>query len=85
MAMPACCGLIPRHGPGPTRGNAMPDFNFTLKTTDGTARRGRLQTAWGDVETPVFMPVGTAATVKGMMPESVRVTGASIILSLIHI
>ena len=59
----------------------MPDFNFTLKTTDGTARRGRLQTAWGDVETPVFMPVGTAATVKGMMPESVRATGASIILA----
>ena len=59
----------------------MPDFNFTLKTTDGAARRGRLQTAWGDVETPVFMPVGTAATVKGMMPESVRATGASIILA----
>ncbi|MEC8121309.1 MAG: tRNA guanosine(34) transglycosylase Tgt, partial [Pseudomonadota bacterium] len=59
----------------------MPDFNFTLKTTDGAARRGRLQTAWGDVETPVFMPVGTAATVKGMMPDSVRETGASIILA----
>ena len=36
---------------------------------------------WGDVETPVFMPVGTAATVKGMMPDSVRETGASIILA----
>ena len=59
----------------------MPDFNFTLKTTDGAARRGHLQTAWGGVETPVFMPVGTAATVKGMMPESVRATGASIILA----
>ena len=59
----------------------MPDFNFTLKTTDGAARRGRVQTAWGDVETPVFMPVGTAAIVKGMMPESVRSTGASIILA----
>ena len=59
----------------------MPDFNFMLKTTDGAARRDRLQTAWGDVETPVFMPVGTAATVKGMMPESVRATGASIILA----
>ena len=59
----------------------MPDFNFTLKKTDGAARSGRLQTAWGDVETPVFMPVGTAATVKGMMPESVRATGASIILA----
>ena len=59
----------------------MPNFKFTLKTTDGTARCGCLQTAWGDVETPVFMPVGTAATVKGMMPESVRATGASIILA----
>ena len=59
----------------------MPAFEFTLKTTDGAARRGTVQTAWGDVETPVFMPVGTAATVKGMMPESVRATGASIILA----
>ena len=59
----------------------MPDFAFKLKTTDGAARRGVVSTAWGEVETPVFMPVGTAATVKGMMPESVRATGASIILA----
>jgi queuine tRNA-ribosyltransferase len=59
----------------------MPDFSFELKTTDGAARRGRVTTAWGDVETPVFMPVGTAATVKGMMPDSVKSTGASIILA----
>ena len=57
------------------------EFGFTLKTTDGAARRGVVRTAWGDVETPVFMPVGTAATVKGMMPEAVRSTGASIILA----
>ena len=56
-------------------------FGFTLKATDGMARRGRLTTVWGAVETPVFMPVGTAATVKGMMPESVKSTGASIILA----
>ena len=56
-------------------------FGFTLKATDGMARRGRLTTAWGAVETPVFMPVGTAATVKGMMPDSVKSTGASIILA----
>ena len=56
-------------------------FGFTLKATDGMARRGRLNTAWGAVETPVFMPVGTAATVKGMMPDSVKSTGASIILA----
>src|SRR5210317_1761291 len=57
------------------------NFGFTLKATDGMARRGRLTTAWGAVETPVFMPVGTAATIKGMMPDSVKSTGASIILS----
>ena len=56
-------------------------FGFTLKATDGMARRGRLTTAWDAVETPVFMPVGTAATVKGMMPDSVKSTGASIILA----
>ena len=59
----------------------MPDFSFSLKSTDGAARRGTVTTAWGKVETPVFMPVGTAATVKGMMPESVKSTGASIILA----
>lgn len=59
----------------------MPDFSFSLKTTDGAARRGRLKTAWGEVETPVFMPVGTAATVKGMTVDSLRSTGASIILA----
>ena len=58
-----------------------PKFGFALKATDGLARRGTLTTAWGQVETPVFMPVGTAATVKGMMPESVVSTGASIILA----
>ena len=59
----------------------VPDFGFTLKMTDGMARRGQVQTAYGRVETPVFMPVGTAATVKGMMPESVAATGAGIILA----
>ena len=56
-------------------------FGFHLQTTDGMARRGQLTTAWGVVETPVFMPVGTAATVKGMMPDSVAATGAQIILA----
>ncbi|MBU74410.1 MAG: tRNA guanosine(34) transglycosylase Tgt [Rhodospirillaceae bacterium] len=59
----------------------MPDFSFSLKTTDGAARRGCVTTAWGQVETPVFMPVGTAATVKGMTVDSVKSTGASIILA----
>lgn len=55
-------------------------IGFDLLTTDGPARRGRVTTAHGTIETPAFMPVGTAATVKAMRPEDVRDTGAEIIL-----
>src|SRR3954454_11186119 len=55
-------------------------LGFDVHATDGAARRGRLTTAHGTVETPAFMPVGTVGTVKGMMPESVRATGAEILL-----
>ena len=65
----------------PNMPKSTPEFSFALKARDGMARRGTLTTAWGKVETPVFMPVGTAATVKGMMPESLASTGASIILA----
>jgi len=58
----------------------MTGLRFDLLATDGAARRGRLQTAHGTVETPAFMPVGTAATVKAMTPEAVAATGAQIIL-----
>ena len=58
-----------------------PDFGFNLITTDGMARRGTVQTGFGAVQTPAFMPVGTAASVKGMMPDAVAGTGAEIILS----
>jgi len=58
----------------------MSGLDFTLQTTDGAARRGRLSTAHGVIETPAFMPVGTAATVKAMRPEDVAATGAEIIL-----
>ncbi len=58
----------------------MSDFHFDLLATDGTARTGLLHTGRGDIRTPAFMPVGTAATVKAMLPESVRQTGADIIL-----
>ena len=58
----------------------MNGLKFDLITMDGCARRGRLSTAHGTIETPAFMPVGTAATVKGMRPESVAETGAEIIL-----
>ena len=47
---------------------------------DGKARTGKISTPRGEIRTPAFMPVGTAATVKAMMPESVRATGADILL-----
>ncbi|MGC2855925.1 tRNA guanosine(34) transglycosylase Tgt [Novispirillum sp. DQ9] len=59
----------------------MTAFSFELLGTDGAARRGRVTTAHGTIETPVFMPVGTAATVKAMRPESVAETGAQIVLA----
>ncbi len=55
-------------------------FSFSLHATDGKARTGVINTPRGDIRTPAFMPVGTAATVKAMMPESVRATGADILL-----
>ena len=55
-------------------------FSFDLHKTDGRARTGVISTPRGDIRTPAFMPVGTAATVKAMMPESVRETGADILL-----
>ena len=54
--------------------------SFTLHATDGQARTGVINTPRGEIRTPAFMPVGTAATVKAMMPESVRATGADILL-----
>ncbi len=55
-------------------------FSFTVHGTDGRARVGQIDTPRGEIRTPAFMPVGTAATVKAMMPESVRATGADILL-----
>ena len=59
----------------------MKKFNFKINNEDGSARLGTISTNRGNILTPAFMPVGTAATVKAMMPESVRSTGAEIILS----
>ncbi|MCL1627830.1 tRNA guanosine(34) transglycosylase Tgt [Roseibaca sp. V10] len=55
-------------------------FAFQIETRDGRARQGRIDTPRGEIRTPAFMPVGTAATVKGMLPEQVRETGADILL-----
>ena len=58
------------------------DISFTVEKTDPTgARRGRLTTAHGVIETPVFMPVGTQATVKGLRQETLEELGAGIILA----
>ncbi len=54
---------------------------FTVTARDGAARTGRLETAHGSVETPAFMPVGTAATVKAMTPEGVAATGCRMLLA----
>ncbi|WP_096703991.1 tRNA guanosine(34) transglycosylase Tgt [Magnetospirillum sp. 15-1] len=58
----------------------MTQFSFELLATDGAARRGRVNTAHGAIDTPAFMPVGTAGTVKAMLPASVAATGAQIVL-----
>ncbi len=58
----------------------MSTFRFTVEATSGAARKGVVTTPRGDIRTPAFMPVGTAATVKAMLPEWVRATGADILL-----
>ncbi|MGH6889860.1 MAG: tRNA guanosine(34) transglycosylase Tgt [Rhizomicrobium sp.] len=59
----------------------MSGFRFELHARFGGARTGALHTPRGDVATPAFMPVGTAASVKAMLPDSVRATGADIVLA----
>src|SRR6476660_6319730 len=56
-------------------------FAFSLEAQDGRARLGEIATPRGAIRTPAFMPVGTAAAVKAMLPETVRATGADIILA----
>lgn len=60
---------------------ATPGFAFEELARDGDARRGRFVTPSAVIDTPVFMPVGTAATVKGLRPEEVEATGARVILA----
>ncbi len=55
-------------------------FSFSIAATDGKARTGAIQMRRGEIRTPAFMPVGTAATVKAMRPAEVRAAGADIIL-----
>ena len=58
----------------------MTNFSYTVSATDGAARLGQVATAHGVIDTPAFMPVGTAGTVKAMTPDSVAETGAQIVL-----
>src|SRR5689334_4834251 len=58
----------------------MSPLSFTVAATDGRARTGTISLGRGEIRTPAFMPVGTAATVKAMKPADVRATGADIIL-----
>ena len=58
----------------------MTRFAFSIAATDGAARTGLIRMARGEIRTPAFMPVGTAATVKAMRPDEVRASGADIIL-----
>jgi queuine tRNA-ribosyltransferase len=55
-------------------------FSFSISATDGAARTGSIAMEPGEIRTPAFMPVGTAATVKAMRPEEVLASGADIIL-----
>jgi len=59
---------------------AMTRFAFTIQATDGAARTGSITMHRGTIRTPAFMPVGTAATVKAMMPGDVAAAGADVIL-----
>src|ERR1700752_5466255 len=58
----------------------MTRFAFSISATAGAARTGVIAMQRGEIRTPAFMPVGTAATVKAMRPEEVRASGADIIL-----
>jgi len=56
-------------------------IDLAIEATDGKARLGRLHTPHGDVATPLFMPVGTAGTVKGVTPDQLRALGAQMLLA----
>ncbi len=62
-------------------GSAGGDFGFEIVGSDGRARLGRLRTGHGEIDTPVFMPVGTQATVKGLDRDQLRVSGSAMILA----
>ena len=60
------------------------DFSFSLKQKNNKARRGAIQTAHGEIQTPAFMPVGTAGTVKALKNQDIIASGAEIILGNVY-
>ncbi len=56
------------------------DFSYTLEKTDGLARAGTLSTPHGNIETPIFMPVGTRSAVKGITIDQIEEIGSEIML-----
>lgn len=64
--------------------NASSDFAFEVLARSGRARRGRITMPRGEIRTPAFMPVGTAATVKAMYTDQVRATGADVVLGNVY-
>src|SRR5207237_8744296 len=71
---------LPSGVTGDPLGGVTRSGSFVVTATDGAARAGVLHTAHGDVPTPAFMPVGTKATVKTLLPDEVREAGAKILL-----
>src|SRR2546428_6282562 len=74
--MPDCRARL-----GGSTASARTTMKFEVVATEGAARAGRLTTAHGVVETPIFMPVGTHATVKALGPDDLRTAGAQIVLA----
>src|SRR6187431_884133 len=76
LPIPICQTCPPR----PMRAAGMTRFSFKISATDGKARTGAIAMKRGEIRTPAFMPVGTAATVKAVKPQDVRASGADILL-----
>ena len=64
--------------------HSTPDFRFSVLARSGKARRGSITMPRGEIRTPAFMPVGTAATVKAMYTDQVRATGADVVLGNVY-
>lgn len=77
--MPTLATDLPAAGPA-----AAAARRFEVLASDGQARRGRLRTAHGEIETPAFMPVGTLGAVKGLGPEGLEAAGAEVMLANLY-